>query len=222
MKFSEINIGDIFESVNDGKFEVINKTSGKLAKILVRFLDTGYETKIKPFDCTTGQVKDRLKPSRFGVGFVGIGSYKLTEKGKITLAGSKWKSMLERCYCTKYQTRYPTYLGCSVDEEWHNFQNFAEWFYETYPKDGLYYELDKDSLVQGNKVYSKNTCTWLSKKDNISFSKKKEYSFFDPEGNLVLVSNLTDFCKDKDLVRELMGKVFNGKRNHHKGWTKAL
>lgn len=222
MKFSEVSIGDIYESRNCGFYEVVDKVQGKSPKVVVKFLNTGYITTVKVWECSNGSIKDRLLPSRFGVGYLGEGKYNYYDgDGKATVCGVKWKSMLERCYCPKYQERYPCYKGCSVDVDWHNFQNFAKWFYSTYPSDGLYYELDKDSRLLGNKVYSKDTCTWLTKESNIAFSKQKTYKFFDPEGNYVEVVNLKQFCLGKDLIRELMGKVYNGKRKHHKGWTKA-
>lgn len=222
MKFSEINIGDIYQSNNYGSFEVIKKEPAKSPKITVRFVNTGYTTIIKPFDCSTGSVMDKLVPKRFGVGFIGDGEYNYyDEGGQASLCGVKWKSMLERCYCPKYQKKHLSYVGCSVETNWHNFQTFAEWFYRTYPKDGCYYELDKDYKIKGNKVYSEVTCMWLSKTKNISISKEKTYRFYDPNGVLFEITNLKQFCLGKDLIRELMGKVYNGKRKHHKGWTKA-
>ena len=62
----------------------------------------------------------------------------------------KWREMLARCYCEKYQTKKPSYLGCTVSEEWHNFQVFAEWFYSNFNGSNNC-ELDKDLLVLGNK-----------------------------------------------------------------------
>ncbi|WAW11482.1 DNA-binding domain protein [Aeromonas phage vB_AceP_PAc] len=62
--------------------------------------------------------------------------------------------MIRRCYTNKF----PAYIGCTVDEWWFNFQNFAEWYvgHKNYGKDG--YHLDKDLTVIGNKVYSPETC----------------------------------------------------------------
>ena len=70
-----------------------------------------------------------------------------------------WKDMLTRCYSSKYQERNPTYKGCSVSEEWLRFSNFRRWL-ESQDWEGL--QLDKDLLFAGNKVYSKETCVFVS------------------------------------------------------------
>ena len=45
------------------------------------------------------------------------------------------------------------YLDVTVCEEWHNFQNFAKWFYENYYEiSGEKMRLDKDILIKGNKM----------------------------------------------------------------------
>ncbi len=70
-----------------------------------------------------------------------------------------WKSMLVRCYSKKYQERKPTYKGCSVSAEWHSFSNFKAWM-EKQDWEGK--ELDKDLLFKGNKVYSAETCVFVT------------------------------------------------------------
>ena len=75
-----------------------------------------------------------------------------------------WKSMLERCYSAKYQKRQPTYKGCSVSEEWKTFSNFRAWM-ETQDWEGK--QLDKDLLFEGNKVYSANTCAFVTRMVNM-------------------------------------------------------
>jgi len=70
----------------------------------------------------------------------------------------KWSSMLMRCYCEKYLERKPTYRGCTVCEEWLTFSNFKAWM-ETQEWAGNH--LDKDLLIQGNKVYSPETCIFV-------------------------------------------------------------
>ena len=71
-----------------------------------------------------------------------------------------WVSMLARCYSTKFQERSPTYAGCSVSEEWKTFSNFKEWMVT---QDWQDKQLDKDLLIEGNKVYGPETCVFVSK-----------------------------------------------------------
>ena len=71
---------------------------------------------------------------------------------------ASWVSMLRRCYSEKYQTRFPSYKGCSVCPEWLLLSNFKEWFASNH-RDGL--ALDKDILVKGNKVYSPKACSFV-------------------------------------------------------------
>ena len=74
-----------------------------------------------------------------------------------------WKSMLERCYSSKFHATRPTYVGCSVAPEWHSFMAFREWM-EGEDWQGM--ELDKDLLVPGNKVYGPDTCMFVSQNVN--------------------------------------------------------
>lgn len=75
-----------------------------------------------------------------------------------------WAGMLERCYSAKYQSKNPTYKGCSVSEEWLTFSVFKSWM-EKQDWDGM--QLDKDILFEGNKVYSKETCVFVTRAVNM-------------------------------------------------------
>ena len=74
-----------------------------------------------------------------------------------------WVDMLKRCYSTKTQEKHPTYAGCTVSEEWHTFSNFRAWM-EKQDFEGK--QLDKDLLFEGNKVYSPDTCVFVSQTVN--------------------------------------------------------
>lgn len=78
--------------------------------------------------------------------------------GKIIKSYDLWHSMLGRCYSANCQKKQPTYIGCSVVEEWHLFSNFERWFSENYFEGAA---LDKDILNQGNKVYGPDTCVFI-------------------------------------------------------------
>ena len=120
-----------------------------------------------------GQIKNPMTPSVFGVGFMGIGDYKsCDENGKNTKCYEVWKSMLMRCYDSKYYEKRPTYKGCRVCENWWNFQVFAEWYYSHfYEIEGQIMNLDKDILKKGNKVYSPDTCLFVPQCINKLFIK---------------------------------------------------
>ena len=70
-----------------------------------------------------------------------------------------WTSMLTRCYSEAYHKTHPTYLGCSVYEEWLTFSNFKSWMEKQNWKNK---ELDKDLIIRGNKVYSPSTCIFVT------------------------------------------------------------
>lgn len=72
--------------------------------------------------------------------------------------------LLQRCYDIKFQHNHPTYVGCVVCDEWLHFSNFKKWFDANFVEG---YDLDKDILVKGNKVYSPDTCCFVPHEINI-------------------------------------------------------
>lgn len=75
----------------------------------------------------------------------------------------KWVAMLERGYSPKYHAKFPTYKDCTVAPEWLTFSIFKEWMIQ---QDWQGNVLDKDLLVQGNKLYSPETCIFVSSQIN--------------------------------------------------------
>lgn len=136
-------------------FQVICKGVNK-NYFIVRFQD-GYEKEFHYSAIYRGEMKNPYHPSVYGVGYVGEGSHIVGSGEKVSREYRVWKSMLCRCYYGYYQAARPTYIGCSVAQEWHNFQNFADWYtsHRNYSKG---YDLDKDLKFLGNKVYSNETC----------------------------------------------------------------
>ena len=70
-----------------------------------------------------------------------------------------WLDMLTRAYSHPFLARYPAYSGVTVCEEWHSFMAFRAWM-ETQDWEGK--QLDKDIIAPGNKVYSPDTCVFVS------------------------------------------------------------
>lgn len=98
--------------------------------------------------------------------------YKVTEwsgsKGKQKLEWicpfyQAWSGMIARCYSATSLSAWPTYIGCSVSQEWKSFSKFREWMIT---QDWKGNELDKDLLNPGNKIYCQNNCLFVSKRVN--------------------------------------------------------
>lgn len=70
-----------------------------------------------------------------------------------------WIDMLKRCYSDKLQERQPTYIGCTASEDWLTFSKFKAWM-EKQDWEGKH--LDKDLLFEENKVYSADTCVFVT------------------------------------------------------------
>lgn len=109
-----------------------------------------------------GKIKNPYHPSVCGIGYFGEGKYKAMINYKSNKYYITWIDMIKRCYSEKSQENNPTYKDCTVDESWHNFQNFAEWFENNFNPEYMdRWCLDKDILQKGNKIYSPETCVFI-------------------------------------------------------------
>ena len=79
----------------------------------------------------------------------------------------RWTDIIYRCYSEVALKKHPTYKGCTVCNEWSSFMNFRKWM-EGQDWEGKY--LDKDFLIEGNKVYSPDNCIFLTNKVNCFIS----------------------------------------------------
>lgn len=93
-------IGKVFNSNNFGNFEIIAYENSK--DVTIRFLETGYLTHVQMSNIRSGEIKDKLAPSVFGIGVVGI---KYSTKDSISY--KHWQAMLKRCYCKKEHIKIP-------------------------------------------------------------------------------------------------------------------
>lgn len=71
----------------------------------------------------------------------------------------KWRGMINRCYSEKYKNKNPTYVGCTVCSSWLMFSNFKRWMIT---QDWKNKDIDKDIVKTGNKIYSPDTCIFIS------------------------------------------------------------
>lgn len=90
-------------------------------------------------------------------------------------AYSVWQGMINRCSKEELTKKQLSYKGVSCCEEWKSFENFYSWLksQENYDKwmSGCKWNLDKDIIVKGNKVYSPETCCLVPNYVNVLFTK---------------------------------------------------
>lgn len=145
-------------------------TNYKNARDMEITFESGYITNSTYYLFKQGNILDPLYKTNYGVGYFGIGKYNTSIKAYYV-----WKDMFKRCYDPKYLLRFNTYIGCTVCQEWHNYQNFGKWYDENYYKiDKFKMQLDKDILFKGNKIYSPDTCVFVPEQINYLFVKRNK------------------------------------------------
>lgn len=114
-------------------------------------------------------VKNPYDKTHCNVGYIGTGYFRTVENGEHPQAYIIWNTMIERCYKESLRDKYPAYYGIvTVCEDWHNYQNFAEWYKNNYYQVGTErMHLDKDILFPGNKIYSPDTCLLVPQRINM-------------------------------------------------------
>lgn len=153
--------GDIIESNTNGRFVVVNVMPNKAT---VRFLETDAVVTAEKANLLAGKVCDPLKKTVCGIGYLGYSKHsKKLEPAVRKRIFQRWTGMMRRCY-DKSSRRFKNYKDCSVAEVWHSRGAFTDWCWETNPK-GLG-QLDKDMRVSGNRVYSPETCMWVTNRLN--------------------------------------------------------
>ena len=137
--------------------------------ITVKFNTTGYETVTRLDHILSGQVKDKLLPSVVGVGITG--DEVVSRDGKLTQEYLVWKSMLLRCYDKEVKMKQPTYIECRASENFKFLEYFSKWCNKQIGFKNNNWQLDKDILVKGNKIYSEDTCCFVPMEINVALTK---------------------------------------------------
>jgi len=179
-KFRNSRIGEISYNRYGSKMTIIEYNG--IYKTKIRFSD-GYTKVVRYEHFKDGAVTNPFDISVYGFGYLGMNIGIFDEPDSLSPPYDRWHSLVQRCYSQKQQKRQPTYIGCTVDQEWKNFQNFALWF-----KDNFYQikdermEIDKDILIKGNKVYGPDTCCFVPQKINTLFVKAEKTRGKNPIG----------------------------------------
>ena len=167
--------GDVFKTKSYGDLIITKYVNSKA--VCVKFVVTGYETTTKASNVIAGSVKDRLLPTVHGIGITGDSQVRVD--GKHTKEYRLWNNMLKRCYSVGCQKVRPTYIDCSVSENFRYLQYFKEWCnnqigFNSVDEKGKPFALDKDILVKGNRVYNEDVCVFVPQEVNLLFVKREK------------------------------------------------
>jgi len=155
-------IGKTFKTNNSGKCVVVDYINYE--NVTIEFVDTGYKTKTRMDNLIRGKVKDYLHPSIYGKGILGEG-FKQSDSQSYSF--QLWKNMLKRCYSEVSFKKSPSYEQCLTSETFNDYQQFKTWCNSQLGFGNTGWELDKDILVKGNKIYSEDTCCFVPKEINL-------------------------------------------------------
>jgi hypothetical protein len=114
---------------------------------------------------------------------------------------ARWALVLCRCYSAKFHKAHPTYADCSVCDDWVYFSKFKSWMEQ---QDWEGKQLDKDILFSGNRIYSPETCLFVTQQVNSFVMERKSERGAWPIG----------VCYDKNAKKFISKGKLNGKPKH--------
>ena len=165
-----------------GKIKVldyIRATNSKRPRAIILCLETGYVANVQCTNIATGKFRDYRKRSVYGVGYLGTKMHipSRSSGSIIRRLYDLWANMLKRAY-GGYD---PSYDDVTVEPAWHSFEKFmktiinvsgyAEWERNDEPM-----VLDKDIRVPGSRIYSRETCMFVTPQENTSDASKRRWA----------------------------------------------
>lgn len=183
-------VGEVLLNSSGSPFKIISVLNNH--NVFVQFQDEhGAVMRAQKHNILKGNVKNPFLPTSFGVGYIGESGCYPNNTTPLTLERKQayrvWRGILERCYAEGFdEYNSPAYRGCYVAKEWHNFTNYQAWHLENYVEG---FEIDKDILVKGNKVYSPETCRFVPAHINTLLFTNQERKSVDLPMGVIKVHN---------------------------------
>jgi len=210
-------IGEVNYNTKGSKMKILDYKTSKNVTVI---FENGYISQGDYKEFKKGDIKSPYDKSLYNTGYLGEGKYICSKNSKFSNQYIYWSLMIKRCYSEVLHKKRPTYIGCTVCDEWHNFQNFGKWYDENYYKiEGCKMQLDKDILFKGNKIYSPENCVFVPSNINTLFIKcdsaRGEYPIgitFNKREQIYVAQ-----CKNKNGKR-VIGKFLNPNIAFYEGY----
>lgn len=140
---------------------------------------------------------------------------------------SMWLGMKTRCTNPNLHVERPTYESCTFSEEFSDFSTFHKWCtkqkgYGEKDKLGKPWQLDKDLILIGNKIYSPETCVFLPQEINSFIIVRNKTSTL-PLGVTSVSGKFQSACSDNYLgLYSTPGEAFSAYRTFKEAQAKIL
>lgn len=102
-----------------------------------------------------------------------------------------WAGVIQRCYSKRFHEKNPAYSGVTMCKEWLTFSTFRAWMEG---QDWHGKEIDKDILSFNGKVYSPETCCFVTSTVN-NFFKPPAKNKSLPQGVRLNASKMKFYCE---------------------------
>lgn len=162
-------VGDIHQTLEGYTVEIIEYTDS--SNIKLKFLDkNGAVVKTNIQAARNGSVSNPCHKSVYGVGCYGEPTDDWSTCKPIY---TTWAGMIERVHDVQALDKRPTYRQCSIIDQWYNFANFYEWAKYQIGSKTPRWQLDKDIICKGNKLYAPKFCAYVPSQLNALFTKRE-------------------------------------------------
>lgn len=172
------SVGDICKNNDGDEFKIVDYIDCK--NVVIEW-SCGQRDCVTSGNIRSGGISYYNRITVQGVGYLGYGRFvygnRRLKDGQMAIPSHlhrHWRHLIERTH-GDVPSRYE---DATFDKSWYNLQNFLEWAVKQIGNSnresgGRYWCIDKDILVDGNKLYSKETCIFVPNEVNVFFSKKE-------------------------------------------------
>ena len=128
--------------------------------VTVKFLNTGNVRKTATSEIRKGEIRDNEAFPVYAVGIMDVPD-ELRRGEPKPKEYSIWNNIRQRCYNENIRGTNQTYQGVEMSENFKIYSYFKDWCKDQigFNEDG--WQLDKDILSKGAKIYSEDTCCFV-------------------------------------------------------------
>ena len=150
--------GIIFKTKNYGDVVVLDYYNAR--DVAIKFLNTGNVRKTGTSELKKGEIRDNEAFPVYKVGVMDIPN-ELKRGQPNPREYSIWNGVRQRCYNENIRHLTPSYQEAEMSENFKRYSYFKDWCNKQIGFDQDGWQLDKDILIKGNKIYSEDNCCFV-------------------------------------------------------------